>query len=124
MADNLAPTIRTFQVFPDLPAPLEPLLKMAHNLWWVWQPDGVELFRRLDRRLWEEVYHNPVKLLGSISQTKLQAAAQDEGYLAHLKRVYAAYKEHLDQPGWFAEDHPDKKMLVAYFSAEFGVHES
>ena len=43
MADNLAPTIRTFQVFPDVPEPLAPLLKLANNLWWVWQPDAVEL---------------------------------------------------------------------------------
>src|SRR5256885_11574462 len=114
MADATGPTIRTFQVFPDVPPQLQPLLELAHNLWWVWHPDAVELFRRLDRRLWDEVCHNPVNLLGTISQTKLQAAAQDEGYLAHLKRVYAAFKEHLAQPAWFAEDHSGKKMLVPY----------
>ena len=125
MAEALAPTIRTFQVFPDVPAPLAPLLEMAHNLWWVWQPDAVELFRRLDRKLWDEVYHNPVKLLGSIDQGKLAAAATDEGYLAHMHRVYAEFQEHLKQKGWFNEHNPDKeKMLVAYFSAEFGLHES
>ena len=69
------PTIRTFQVFPDVPQPLAPLLEMAQNLWWVWHPDAVELFRRLDRKLWEEMYHNPVKLLGTIPQLKLAAAA-------------------------------------------------
>ena len=51
------------------------LRELAQNLWWSWQPDAVELFRRLDRRLWEEVYHNPVKLLGVIDQSKLAAAA-------------------------------------------------
>jgi glucan phosphorylase len=35
---------------------------MANNLWWVWHPDAAEMFRRLDRKLWDEVYHNPVKL--------------------------------------------------------------
>src|SRR4051794_32665166 len=125
MADNLAPTIRTFQVFPDLPEPLEPLLKLAHNLWWVWQPDAVELFRRLDRKLWEEVYHNPVKLLGVIDQTKLASAAQDDGYLAHMRRVYDEFQKHLNEKGWFNETHPEKsKTQVAYFSAEFGLHES
>src|SRR5881394_867922 len=126
MADSTtAPTIRTFQVFPEVPPALQPLLEMSGNLWWVWHPDAVELFRRLDRKLWEDVYHNPVKLLGSISSEKLAAAAEDEGYLAHLKRVYEAFKQHLDQPGWFQETHPDKsKLLVAYFSAEFGIHES
>src|SRR5215213_6325124 len=125
MAEALAPTIRTFQVFPDVPAPLAPLLEMAHNLWWVWQPDAVELFRRLDRKLWDEVYHNPVKLLGVIDQGKLAAAAVDEGYLAHMHRVYDQFQEHLNHKGWFNEHNPDKsKMLVAYFSAEFGLHES
>src|SRR3954469_6203018 len=125
MADNLAPTIRTFQVFPDLPEPLEPLLKLAHNLWWVWQPDAVELFRRLDRKLWEEVYHNPVKLLGVIDQTKLASAAHDDGYLAHMRRVYDEFQKHLNEKGWFNETHPEKsKTQVAYFSAEFGLHES
>lgn len=125
MADGVLPTIRTFQVFPDLPPELEPLLDLARNLWWVWNPDAVELFRRLDRKLWEDVYHNPVKMLGSIAQSKLQQAAKDDAFRAHLNRVSAAFKEHLSQPGWFNENHPDKsKMLVAYFSAEFGLHES
>ncbi|HSZ54636.1 MAG TPA: alpha-glucan family phosphorylase [Tepidisphaeraceae bacterium] len=120
----VAPTIRTFQVFPDVPTQLAPLLELAHNLWWVWNPDAVELFRRLDRNLWESVYHNPVKLLGVLPQEKLAAAAEDDGYLAHLHRVYEDFKEHLSRPGWFKETHPDKQgMLVAYFSAEFGLHE-
>src|SRR3954447_8781678 len=125
MADTLAPTIRTFQVFPDLPEPLEPLLKLAHNLWWVWQPDAVELFRRLDRKLWDDVYHNPVKLLGTIEQEKLKAAAEDDGYLAHMARVHEAFKHHLNERGWFQEHYADRsKLLAAYFSAEFGLHES
>src|SRR5205085_8669351 len=89
------PNIRTFQVFPDVPEPLAPLMELAQNLWWVWQPDGVELFRRLDRKLWDSVQHNPVKLLGTIEQSKLMAAAQDDGYLAHMKRVHEAFKQHL-----------------------------
>ncbi len=125
MADATTPTIRTFQVFPDVPPALQPLLEMSHNLWWVWQPDAVELFRRLDRKLWEEVYHNPVKLLGIIEQPKLAAAAQDEGYLAQMRRVYELFKQHLSEQGWYNRQHPDKsKLLVAYFSAEFGLHES
>src|SRR5271170_1437105 len=101
MPDGVVPNVRTFQVFPDVPAPLQPLLELAHNLWWVWQPDAVELFRRLDRRLWDDVYHNPVKLLGVIEQGKLAAMAEDEGYLAHLNRVYAAFKLDQAPAGWF-----------------------
>ena len=125
MADVVIPSIRTFQVFPDLPQSLQPLLELAKNFWWVWQPDAVELFRRLDRKLWEDVNHNPIKMLGQISQAKLATASGDDGYLAHLTRVYTAFKKHLSDPGWFKEAHADKsKLQIAYFSAEFGLHES
>src|SRR5438045_5907123 len=126
MADSaVAPNIRTFQVFPDVPDPLEPLLELARNLWWAWNPDAIDLFRRLDRQLWDEVYHNPLKMLGIIEQGNLVAASKDEAYLAHLQRVYAAFQAHLQGKGWFKDTHPDKGDLrVAYFSAEFGLHES
>lgn len=125
MADFVTPTIRTFQVFPDLPPALAPLLELAKNFWWCWHPDGVELFRRLDRDLWERVYHNPVKLLGAIDQNKLMVASKDESYLAHLKRVHDAFRQHLEEKGWFQETHGQTSNLkVAYFSAEFGLHES
>jgi starch phosphorylase len=127
--DFVTPNIRTFQVFPDVPAPLLPLLEMAHNLWWVWHPDAAELFRRLDRGLWDELSHNPVKLLGIIDQTKLANAASNDSYLAQLNRVYSAFKNHLAEAGWFQKSHADvtgqkNPFLVAYFSAEFGLHES
>jgi starch phosphorylase len=102
---------------------------MANNLWWVWHPDAMELFRRLDRDLWEEVYHNPVKMLGNIEQKKLAKAAENDGYMAQLARVYESFKDHLKELGWFGatygkvmKEKPD--FQVAYFSAEFGIHES
>jgi glycogen phosphorylase len=125
----LTPNIKTFQVFPDVPATLQPLLEMANNLWWVWHPDAAELFRRLDRNLWEEVNHNPVKLLGIIDQKRLLEMASNDGYMAQLSRVYDAFKYHLKETGWFAKSHAavaaqKKPFLAAYFSAEFGLHES
>ena len=121
----MMPTIRTFQVFPDLPAALEPLNEMARNLWWVWQPDAVELFRRLDRKLWDEVYHNAIRFLGAISQKKLDDASKDDGYLAHQARIYTQYKNHLSEVGWYQKTYPKNADLkIAYFSAEFGIHES
>lgn len=122
---SFSPNIRTFQVFPDIPDALRPLLEIAGNFWWVWTPDAVELFRRLDRQLWHDLHHNPIKLIGRIDQARLRDAATDDGYLAHLKRVYAAFRAHMDAPGWFAQNHADTAtMRAAYFSAEFGLHES
>ena len=125
MADFNLPTVRTFQVFPDLPQTLIPLQELAHNLWWVWHPDAVELFRRLDRDLWEDVNHNPVKMLGMMDQAHLVDIAADDSYLAHLNRVYGAFKAHLAETGWYHKAHGAKgNQLIAYFSAEFGIHES
>jgi starch phosphorylase len=125
MAEQTGPQIRTFQVFPDVPQALAPLMELAHNFWWMWHPDAVELFRRLDRKLWDEVNHNPVRLLGALPQERLKEAAEDEGYRAHLRRVYEAFQEHLSEKGWFNSAHAeDEKLRVAYFSAEFGLHES
>src|SRR5689334_21866014 len=111
MAEFFAPSVRTFQVFPDLPQALQPLLEMARNFWWMWHPEAVELFRRLDRDLWDKVYHNPVKLLGGIDQKRLQNASTDEGYLAHLDRVYQQFKRHLQEHGWFHETHGQTSNL-------------
>ncbi len=132
MSDGFSPAnIRTFQVFPDIPAVLEPLMELANNFWWVWNPSAVELFKRLDRKLeranslWDEVHHNARRFLGLIPQAVLIDAAEDDGFLSQLKRVHASFKEHLAEPGWFGKKHAaDKNLLTAYFSAEFGIHES
>ncbi len=131
MSEFVAPSVRTFQVYPDVPAELQPLLELSRNFWWVWQPEAVELFRRLDRGLWEAVGHNPVKLLGQVAQGRLAEAARDDGYLAGVRRVMAAFRSDLAAGGWFGESHADEAaaadgppLHVAYFSAEFGLHES
>lgn len=125
MPMNFHANIRTFQVFPEVPEKLAPLVEMAKNLWWVWNPDAGELFRRLDRKLWEKVYHNPIRLLGALPHTQLEEAASDDGYLTALGRVYQQFRKHIDGPGWFKTHYPDDKNLqIAYFSAEFGLHES
>ncbi|MFN4243947.1 MAG: alpha-glucan family phosphorylase [Tepidisphaerales bacterium] len=125
MADFSPPNLKEFLVTPDIPQALSELAELANNLWWVWNEDAIELFRRLDRARWEEVGHNPRKLLNTLPTAKLNEAAADPGYRSHLKRVYQAFRAHMDSPGWFATAHGEKdKGLVAYFSAEFGLHES
>lgn len=118
--------VQTFSVVPTLPSKIEALRELAFNLRWCWSHDTIELFRRLDRNLWEQVGHNPVLLLGSIEQEKLEAAAKDDAFLAHLQRVSASLQSYLhDDRTWFRRtcgDHKDNP-LVAYFSAEFGITE-
>jgi starch phosphorylase len=116
--------IRSFEVVPSLPEPLKPLLDLAYNLWWTWHPEAVELFIRLDRNLWQETYHNPVKMLGSISQQTLDAAARDEGFLNTLSRVSESFHRHMERTPWLATTDKDPgKWTMAYFCAEFGLTE-
>ncbi len=116
--------VRVFSVIPSLPEPLEPLRELAYNLRWAWDHDSIELFRRLDTDLWESTGHNPVLMLGSIDQMRLVSAAADDSFLAHLERVSRALESRMGQNSWFQRVHsPAGKLLVAYFSAEFGLTE-
>ncbi len=118
-------TIQTFRVVPNLPEKLAPLNKIAYNLWWVWNFEAIELFRRLDVDLWRDIHHNPVKALGSVSQKVLDDAAEDESFLAHMKRVEEELDWHLSKKSWFEDTKKEcLDACFAYFSAEFGIHES
>ena len=118
--------IRTFSVIPSLPAAIEGLRDIAYNLRWAWSHDSIELFRRLDRDLWESTGHNPVLMLGSIDQETLETAAHDDAFLAHLRRITVNLESYLEPEGsWFQKLSAGKaaKPLVAYFCAEFGLTE-
>ena len=77
----------TFQVIPSLPPTLERLRELAHNLWWCWNHEAIELFQRLDRDLWESTGHNPVLMLGTIRQERLEQMAADDGFMANCDRT-------------------------------------
>ncbi|HEU0139279.1 MAG TPA: alpha-glucan family phosphorylase [Bryobacteraceae bacterium] len=118
--------IQVFSVAPALPERLEPLGTLAQNLHWAWSHETIELFRRLDANLWESVNHNPVMLLGSIDQQKLENAAMDESFLAHMDGCLKDLDTCLNGDGtWFHRNHgkDGDTPLVAYFSAEFGLTE-
>jgi len=120
----LTKPINTFTVIPTLPPRLQNLREIAYNLLWTWDYASIDLFRRLGRELWEESGHNPVNMLGKITQSKLEATAEDDAFVAHMDRVY----EHLEEfmrgatPCWYDGkygEHP--RSCIAYFSAEYGI---
>jgi starch phosphorylase len=118
-------SFRTFLVQPRIPARLAALHKLAYNLWMAWNPQATALFRRVDRDLWKETDHSPVKLLGRVSQERFDQLAQDEGFLAFLDRVEADFDAYRNtRSTWFTEHHRGPAPTIAYFSAEFGLHES
>jgi len=116
--------IREFTVSPSLPEKLKPLRELAYNLWWSWNFQAIDLFRQMDEDLWEETNHNPILMLGTIKQARLQAAAEDEAFLAYLERVCHEFGQYMKLAGtWFEKTkHPfPEGMTIAYFSAEFGI---
>ncbi|MHC4561466.1 MAG: alpha-glucan family phosphorylase [Planctomycetota bacterium] len=114
--------LRTFTIEPALPPQLTALQEIAYNLRWSWNGEALELFRRLDATEWEQTDHNPVLLLGRISQQRLEQLAADEGFLAQVERVHRDLQAYLKTPGWWPKTYGgDRTPEVAYFCAEFGI---
>ena len=120
-------TVHAFQVAPALPESLERLRVIAYNLRWSWDHDTIELFRSLDRPLWETCGHNPVRMLGEISLERLQDAASDEAFLAELDRIHYSLESYLrSQNTWYRREWSAKLPTgaqIAYFCMEFGITE-
>ncbi len=114
----------SYNVVPSLPENLEKLRELAYNIHWSWNPDARELFRRLDRELWDDTNHNPVMILGRISQERLEEISHDDGFIAHLHRVHNKLNEYLTEKTWFQKKYTfDDSFNIIYFSAEFGLTE-
>ncbi len=110
--------IRLYNVAPSVPDELRFLEELSYNMWWCWHPEAIELFERIDPELWQEVEGNTRMFLGRLPQGKLEELAKDAFYLRSLKNVEAEF--HRD-----VQPHDEsRKRKIAYFSMEFGIHES
>src|SRR5438046_2546128 len=120
------PTFQTYNVTPILPATLEPLRELSFNLWWTWEPAARRLFRELDAELWNRTNHNPVRMLQLSRQSRLEELAQDKNFLRELKQVFQDFEKYLGRRDTYWKTGPGAaiKNPIAYFSAEFGFHES
>jgi starch phosphorylase len=90
--------------------------ELAYNILWNWEPTILSLFRRLDPALWQGCGHNPVTMLGRVSQATLERAAADPRYLALYRRACERYDAYMYRPAA-----PARKELIAYFSMEYGI---
>lgn len=121
-------TIHPYNVVPSLPKELKVLEELAYNLYHTWDLQIIDAFRRLDADLWESTYHNPVLMLGTIKQERLEMMAKDESFIAFLERVYERFKLNMTETTWFQRHYGEDKEVstasVAYFSAEFGLAEA
>ena len=116
--------IQTFQVFPSIPERLGFLNTLAMNLWWSWRRDAIELFRRIDQAKWEESGRNPVVFLTRISQDEFDTIANDDSFLAHQEQVRDQFESEVLSPPEASGSLFKAGETIAYFSMEFGIHES
>ncbi|MHB1567417.1 MAG: alpha-glucan family phosphorylase [Acidiferrobacter sp.] len=121
----MAGTFYSIEVQPVLPADLERLPELAANMLYSWNHHVRSVFIRLDRRLWQSCGHNPKLLLRRVAQSRLDEAAADHVFLEEYRRALSIYDSYQTDritrhPHWLkpADDH------IAYFCAEFGLHES
>lgn len=114
--------IGSYQVTPVIPEKISGLKELAYNLFWTWNPDIFDLFRRIDEDLWENTQHNPVLMLGQVSQQRLNELAEDSGFLSHYARSMNKLNEYLMEETWFQKKYgKNNKHVYAYFSMEYGL---
>ena len=113
-------------VNPQLPKRIEKLSVIANNLWWSWNTEFLKLFRKIDNDLWEKCGKNPIKFLREVSQDRLEAVAKDLIFLHEYDKNVENFEDYMNSKDtWFVEKYPEnKKDLIAYFSAEYGLDET
>ncbi|MEW6330957.1 MAG: alpha-glucan family phosphorylase, partial [Pseudomonadota bacterium] len=116
----------TLEVQPVLPERLKRLKELANDLLYSWDREVRALFFRLDRELWESCGHNPKVFLRRVAQKRINEAAEDRVFMEDYNRVLSVYDTyHQETARADILQHLDpKEDLVAYFCAEFGLHES
>jgi starch phosphorylase len=105
---------------------LEKLRELARNFWWTWQPNVVEMFRELDPTLWRQTGHNPVEFLQRLSHDQLSKRASEMALHSRVDYAFRRLNEYLKNDDSWGATYASmfRARPVAYFSAEFGIHES
>ncbi len=102
------------------------LHQLARNLWWTWNQEAQEIFQELSPRSWQNLYHNAVAVMHEVSDYELRMRLQDQEFARRVHEVLETFRGYLeDKETWGAQNAPKlQKNPVAYFSAEFGFHET
>src|ERR1051326_399947 len=112
----------------ELPATLQPLEALSWNYWWSWAPDGLEVFRDLDRALWRQCEQNPRLLLTQVTDLRLTQMAADPDYANRVQKLHDRFTAYMSDsrpwPKLQLKPYITQHTPVAYFCAEFGGHNS
>lgn len=112
-----APQWKEVTIKSALPEELKCLDELAHNMWWAWNYEARELWKSLDKDLYEEVGHNPVMLLDRLSYERKEAIVNDKTIMERVKSVYKLFRDYMDVE-------PDAtRPSVAYFCMEYGINQ-
>ena len=126
-AAQVAPVVSEARSLDRFIAPVqERLWCLARNLWWSWDHDSVALFRDLDPAPWRQCNHNPISLLAEIPLAGIERRAAELVLYSRINYAYRRQLEYLDADRTWGARHAGvlRPRPVAYFSAEFGLHES
>lgn len=124
---QLAPIVDEARTLGQFTAPAHQRLSaLAQNLWWCWDNDTTSLFRELDPVLWRRTGHNPVALLQEIPTDTIEARSSELALHSRINYAYRRLQEYLQSRHTWGGRHAGvlRARPVAYFSAEFGLHES
>src|SRR5262245_2335385 len=104
----------------------EKLSELANNLWWSWQPEVTQIYREIDPRRWSELAHNPIILLREYPPEKLEVRAREAMLHSRINGAYRRWREYMESTDTWGDTHAGVlgHRPTAYFSAEFGLHES
>ena len=102
------------------------LNRLARNLWWTWNLEAQEIFQELSPRAWTNLYHNAVAILHEVSDYELRVRLQDAGFAERVRQVLKKFDNYMREKNTWAQQNAPSLMAnpVAYFSAEFGFHET
>ncbi|MGI8794356.1 MAG: alpha-glucan family phosphorylase [Acidimicrobiales bacterium] len=116
--------LRSFTVRPTMPEELAPLESLAMNLRWSGDSRTRDLFRWVDPDQGESIHHDPVDLIGRVSQERLDSLVADPAFMSFLGEVHDDLTRYLASKRWFQSRSDTPLKRVAYFSPEFGIAEA
>jgi starch phosphorylase len=109
----------------ELPTEYVGLYELAYNFWWSWHPRARRLFNTIDAHAWSR-YHNPVELLINVEPRHWEDLVGNETFMSDYNAVMQEFKSYLrdEKQAWFQQRFGDRGETIAYFSTEYGIHES
>jgi starch phosphorylase len=126
-AAQVAPVVNEARTLDRFIAPAqERLWSLARNLWWSWDHDSGGLFLDLDPVRWRQFNHNPISVLTPLPLAGIERRARELVLHGRINYAYRRQREYLHKDRtWGAKNAGVlRPRPVAYFSAEFGLHES